>query len=97
MNNIKANPYLGGGRAPFPIDGRNFRGSVNPYLGRDPNPFTLDRIGSINPKHQPVRTQGEPTGRGVKVEPTIVMAARARRRRRQAQRLQEYGNQVAES
>jgi hypothetical protein len=94
MNSIKANPYLGRDRAPFPVARI---GSINPYLGRDPSPFPINRLGSINPKHQPAMAQGEQTGRGVKAEPTIVMAARARRRRRQAQRLQEYDNQMAES
>ncbi|MGE4440429.1 MAG: hypothetical protein AB7D27_02955 [Desulfomicrobium sp.] len=94
MKNIKANPYLAGGQAPFPI--ARF-GSINPYLGRDPNPFPINRVGSINPNHQLIMAQGEPTGQGVTAEATIVMAARARRRRRQNQRLQANDNQVIEA
>ncbi len=92
MKNIKANPYLGRDRAPFPVARV---GSINPYLGRDPNPFPINRIGSINPNHQPIMTQGESTGQSTKAEATIVMAARARRRRRQNQRLQANGKQMA--
>lgn len=81
MSNIKANPYLGRDRAPFPV-GRI--GAINPYLGRDPNPFPINCVGSINPQHQPCSVQGESIRQIAKAEATVVTAARARRKRRLA-------------
>jgi hypothetical protein len=88
------NPYLRGAMKPFPVPRL---GNINPYLGRDPSPFPVNRANNINPQHQPSRAQAEPIWRDVKTEATVVIAARARRGRRQTQRLKANGNQVAEA